>query len=368
MKTPTNQNQTVHRPFIFAALLAGIFLVPAVRAQPAVRNVDNRCLLIFDTSSDMKRRLPAVQKALGDILAASTNGQLHSGDTIGVWTFDQVLQTGQFPLQHWGPENAATIVSNINAFVGKQRYTKTTRFDALLPLLNQVVGGSKRLTVLIFCDGNGEIRGTPYDVGINKIFQERQGERQKARLPIVIGLRSQRGQYAGCMVSFPPQPVSLPEFPPLPEAVHAPTNAPAPPGPPRASGPSLIIVGTTITNRVPPPAPKPPPVPKPALTNPPTPVITSTPAPVVTNVVKPPAVVPPTQTSAVPAQPKIAAAPLTTTNAISPRSDNIEISRKSAFAMGAAFLAVAGGLAVFMFRRARKTGGDNPSDSSMKKD
>ena len=222
----------VHRPFIFAVLLAGIFLVPAVRAQPAVRNVDNRFLLIFDTSSDMKRRLPAVQKALNDILAASTNGQLHSGDSIGVWTFDQDLHTGQFPLQHWKPDNAAMIASNITAFVGKQRYSKKTSFDALLPLLNQVVQGSERLTVLIFCDGKGEIHGTPYDVGINQIFQQRQSERQKARLPIVIGLRSQRGQYVGCMVSFPPQPVSLPAFPPLPEAVPAPpkvTNAPAPP-------------------------------------------------------------------------------------------------------------------------------------------
>jgi len=106
MKTPTHQNQIVHRPFIFAVLLAGIFLVPAVRAQPAVRNGDNRFLLIFDTSSDMKRRLPAVQKALNDILAAGMNGQLHPGDSIGVWTFDQDLHTGQFPLQHWEPDNA----------------------------------------------------------------------------------------------------------------------------------------------------------------------------------------------------------------------------------------------------------------------
>jgi len=289
MKTPTHQNQIVHRPFIFAVLLAGIFLVPAVRAQPAVRNGDNRFLLIFDTSSDMKRRLPAVQKALNDILAAGMNGQLHPGDSIGVWTFDQDLHTGQFPLQHWEPDNAAMITSNITAFVGKQRYIKTTRFDAFLPLLNRVVGGSERLTVLIFCDGKGEIHGTPYDVGINQIFQQRQSERQKARLPIVIGLRSQRGQYTGCMVSFPPQLVSLPAFPPLPEAVHAPpkvTNAPAPPSPPRSSVPSLIIVGTTITNRVPPPAPEP------ALTNPPPKVITSTPAPAVTNEVKPPAVGP----------------------------------------------------------------------------
>src|SRR5208283_3169516 len=164
MKTPTPQNQMVHRPFIFAVLLAGIFLVPG-RAQPAAPNGNSRFLLIFDTSSDMKRRLPAVQKALNDILAAGTNGQLHSGDSIGVWTFDQDLHAGQFPLQHWDSDNAAGIASDINAFVGKQRYTKTTSFNALLPLLNRVVGGSERLTVLIFCDGKGEIHGTPYDAG-----------------------------------------------------------------------------------------------------------------------------------------------------------------------------------------------------------
>jgi hypothetical protein len=330
--------------------------------------VNNRFLLIFDTSSDMKRRLPAVQKALNDMLAASTNGQLHPGDTIGVWTFDQDLRRGQYPLQRWEPENAAVIASNISAFVGSQRYSKKTSFDALMPLLNQIVERSERLTVLIFCDGQGEIHGTLYDVGINqKIFQQHQSKWEKATLPIVVGLRSQRGQYTGCMVSFPPQPVSLPAFPPLPEAVHEPptvTNAPAP----RSSAPALIIVGTTITNHVPPPAPKPPPVPKPALTNPPPMVITSTPASAVTNEVKPPAVVPLMQTSAVPAQSQIAAMPLTTTNAIAPPSDNIEISRKSAFAIGAAFLAAAGGLVVFMLLRARKTGGDKSNDGSMKKD
>jgi hypothetical protein len=349
MKTQTHQNQIVHRPFIFAVLLAGIFLVPAVRAQPAVRNVDNRFLLIFDTSSDMKRRLPAVQKALTSILAASTNGQLHPGDTIGVWTFDQDLHAGQFPLQHWEPDNAGMITSNITAFVGKQRYTKTTRFDALLPLLNQVVGGSERLTVLIFCDGKGEIHGTPYDVGINQIFQQRQSERQEARLPIVIGLRSQRGQYSGCMVSFPPQPVSLPPFPPLPPPPAPPAPTPAPPPSVRSVAvPSLIIVGTTITNRVPPPAPKP------ALTNPPPMVITSTPAPVVTNEVKPPDEVPLMQTSAVPAQPEIAAVPLTTTNVIAPPPESSKTGHKGALAVGVAFLAVVGGLTVFMLRRSRK--------------
>jgi hypothetical protein len=365
MKTQTHQNQMVHCPFIFAVLLAGIILAPAARAQSAAPNVNGRFLLIFDTSSDMKRCLPAVQKALNDMLAASTNAQLHPGDTIGVWTFDQDLRRGQFQLQRWEPENAAVIASNISAFVGSQRYSKKTSFDALMPLLNQTVERSERLTVLLFCDGQGEIHGTPYDVGISNTFQQRRTERQKARLPIVVGLRSQRGQYAGCMLSFPPQPVSLPAFPPLPEAVHEPPKA-ADASTPRSSAPPLIIVGTTITNRVPPPAPKPPPVPKPALTNPPPMVIISTPTPVVANEVKPPAVEPFTQTGAVPAQSPIAAAPLATTNAITPPPESPGIGRKGALAIGVAFLA--GGLTVFMFRRTRKTSGDNPGDHSLKKE
>jgi hypothetical protein len=96
--------------------------------------------------------------------------------------------------------------------------------------------------------------------------------------------------------------------------------------------------------------------------------VTSTPAPVVTNEVIPTAIMPSMQTSAVPVQLKIDAALLPRTKAITPPSDNIEISRKSAFALGAAFLAAAGGLAVFMFRRVRKTSGDNPIGSSVKKD
>jgi hypothetical protein len=107
-------------------------------------------------------------------------------------------------------------------------------------------------------------------------------------------------------------------------------------------------------------------MPKPALTNPPPLVMTSTPASAVVNEMKPPAVGSLTQTSAVSAQPQIAAAPLTTTNnAIAPPPESPGIGRKGALAIGVAFLA--GGLTVFMFRRTRKTAGDKPHDGSMKK-
>ncbi len=341
MKTRTYRNQIFCRALRLAALLSGLFLAPALPAQPAAQKVDNRCLLVFDTSAEMKRRLPAVQAALNVLLASSLNGELHSNDTLGVWTFDQELQIGQFPLQRWEPDHAAVIASNLTAFVRGQRYSKKTRMDALVPLLNQVARSSERLTVVIFCDGYGEIKGTPYDTGINQIFQQRQLERQKARLPIAIALRSQLGQYVDCLVSFPPQPVSLPAFPPLPEP-------PVPPKPalaaPRPTLPPLIIIGTPPTNRVPPP--------KPAPTNPPPATDTST--------LAPPAVQPeplpnegiPLRTGATPARLTIAPALLPRTNAPAPPAGGSGAAHKGIRAPGVALLAVAAVLAALVLGRA----------------
>lgn len=346
MKTRTHQNQIIRQAWVLAALLAGTFLAPVLLAQPAERGGDNRFLLIFDTSSDMRARFPAVQKALDTLLATSVNGQLHSGDSFGVWTFDQDLHAGQFPLQYWVPENATLIASNITKFVKKQHYLNKTGFGALQPALNQVVQDSERLTVLIFCDGKGEIHGTPYDAGINRIFQQRESERQKEELPIVIGLRSQRGRYVGCMVSFPPQPVNLPEFPPLPEIAHEPpvAPAPAPPSTPRSSVPSLIIIGTPHTNRAPPAL-------KPVPASPPLMTATSTPAPAVANeVIRAPLV----QTNTVPVQTNIVAtAPPGPAKPAVPPPENSGTGFRETLAIGVAFLA--GGLVVFifMFRRTR---------------
>jgi hypothetical protein len=338
------QNRIIHGALLLAAVLGGMVAVPGLRAQPAVRKVDNRFLLVFDTSAEMKRRLKAVQNSLNTILATSADGQLHSNDSVGVWTFDEQLQTGQFPLQRWNPDQAVTITSTINTFVGSRRFSKKTSFEVLLPALNQVVHGSERLTVVIFCDGYGEISGTPYDQGINQVFQQRQDERQKARQPIVIVLHSQLGQFVDCMVSFPPQPVSFPEFPPMPRP--APAAPKAVPAPPRPSLPPLIIIGTPATNRAPPPAPKPAPA------NPPPLAATPTSPPTVVPEAKPLDAMPRPRSSNAPAQLKMDAGLLPRTSTVNPPSESPGFSHAEAFALGAVFLVV-GGLVVFLFGRAR---------------
>ena len=221
-------SQTPLNPFfrcgrLIAALFAGIFLTSAVPAQPMAGGADSRYLLIFDTSSGMKKRVPATQYAVERLFLSMMNGQLQPGDTVGAWAFDRKLRAGDFPLQHWMSQDAALIASNITNYVIRQRYSKSTRFDEVMPEVNNLVRNSERLTVLIFCDGDGEIKGTPVDDAINTIFKQNRSELGKADQTFIVVLRSQFGQYIGYTVNSSAVGVNFPGFPPLP--------APPPPAP-----------------------------------------------------------------------------------------------------------------------------------------
>lgn len=266
MNRPIHRIHFLRRMQLAAMLLAAIFLVPALRAQPTEQTVQSRFLFIFDTSKEMKPRLPAAEKALNTMLATSLRGELHAGDSMGVWTFGQNLQTKGYPLQSWNPDAAVAIASNLVKFVDEQHYAKTARYEMLQPLLNRVVQDSERLTVLVFCDGGGKISGTPYDAAISQVFKEKLGEQKNAQQPFVVVFRSQLGQYVGCAMTLPPQLLNIPPFPPLPEPPPPPKPKPtnAPPPAKVVMGQPLIIIGKKPAANVPPPVTIPPPVVAPA--------------------------------------------------------------------------------------------------------
>ena len=82
---------------------------------------------------------------------------------------------------------------------------------------------------------------------------------------------------------------------------------------------------------------------------------TSAPAPAVTNEMKPPAVAPLEQTSAVPAQTEITNEPLTPTNAAAPPPESSGIGHKGVWAMGVVILVLVVGLVISMWRRSHAT-------------
>lgn len=329
------------------ALLAAILLIPSLHAQTASQRVPNRFLLIFDTSSAMKKCLPDTQAAVEKLFFSMMNGQLQPGDSIGVWTFGQGVGSGEFPLQQWNPANAATIASNINTFVEKQRYRKSTDFDAAMRLLGAVVQNSERLTVLIFCDGDGEMHHTPFDDAINQIFEKNRRPMQKARQPFVLVLRSQAGAYVGYTVNSADGSVNFPQFPPIPQAPPVTPSNPPPPPAPVVLAPPLIIIGTNVGTNLPPPTP---PAPKLEMTNSQPSIAPANP----TNEVSA------AQTNLV-AETNVVSVPIETstaqTNAVASSPENSGISGGGALKIGVVLLIGAVALVILMIRRARKSGG-----------
>jgi len=368
--------------YIFA--LAGIFISP-VHAQ---QRYENRMLFVFDTAWAMKARLPKTQSAMSQLLITlMQRNELRNGDTIGVWTFCDDVSQGKFPLQIWDANSGGTIASNINRFVIEQKYKGSTRFDHLMLAIPTLVQNSDRLTIVVFCDGDGEISGTPFDAPINGLFKQKSKEARKEDQPFLVIIRSQLGRYAGCRVNVPPE-MEIPFFPTFP-APPVPLFTPPTNSAPRVSGPvqpPLLIVGKNVytgaaalTNH---------PLPQVVKTNPPEPVApTNVPAILKTNIVmitnyvsevtNAPMIVPiipPTNTVTVvatnllPAHTNPTALPiklLAKANAVAAKS---KASADKKFAIvGAGFLVAAIGLGIFLLQRSRRKNSSSLITRSMNK-
>lgn len=305
-----------HRPNLFAAarrwLLLGLAMLALPIAAPAQPAGPQRWLFVFDLSATMKKRLPATEDVLKNLLATGAGGRLQPGDYIGIWTYDSKLHAGQFPLVTWNPDQVTAIRTNLMAFLRTRSFSRSSQLAALQPPLDSVIAGSERLTVIIFCDGNSDISATPYDRGINQNFRDGQPERKKSGQPFVVVLRTAAGKYTGCTVNFPPGTINLPPFPAPPPPTNPPPPAPriTVPVKPPVVVPDLIITGT---NQGPAAAPTPKSAPvavAPASTSPPAagPIIVPAPGtnpapattPAATNPVPPAAPATPAMTSPAP--------------------------------------------------------------------
>jgi hypothetical protein len=213
-----------------AALCANLTGALNLSAAPAAASatVPGRYLLIVETSDDMRRRTEGTQKLLGELMRSGFNGQLRPGDTIGVWTFNDQLHTGVFPLQLWTPQTREKTAAGLVGFLKAQRYEKSGNLTPVLPEMASVVKDSDKITVLLVTTGADKIRGTPFDAEINDTYALNQSVQEKARLPYVTILRAVKGEFSGFTVNTPPWPVEFPKFSPPPATPKPVAAVPSP--------------------------------------------------------------------------------------------------------------------------------------------
>src|SRR6266566_4603618 len=221
---------------------------PPLQAEPEAAkrpSPTNRYLLIVNTSHSMGPRAEGSLRAVQQLLESAMNGQLRRGDTLGVWTFNQDLYAGRFPLQHWSPGDQRGIELRTLAFLQKQKYERRASFDKVLPAMDSLVEDSEFITVILVTDGDEPIRGTPFDDQINLLYKQWRDEQEKARQPLLTLLRAKDGRLTDYSVNAPPWPLELPPLPPelqnTQSAKVEPPKAPQKVQPPRA--PPLILSG-----------------------------------------------------------------------------------------------------------------------------
>lgn len=179
----------------------------------------NRWLFIVDTSHGMQRRAESARQIAASLIASGMSGQLHAGDSVGLWTFNTDLHSGQFPLQEWTPGNSRTVAQRVFDFLGNQKNEKDSRLEKIIPNLNQVIAASQFITVILISDGSSEIHGTPFDDRINASYKAWREQQEKSQMPFVTLLRARDGKIAQYVVNTPPFPL---EFPTLPEELLKP--------------------------------------------------------------------------------------------------------------------------------------------------
>ena len=237
---------TLKAQIFFRIACCGLALL-AVNGARAEDFQPSRFLLVFETSSAVKKNLPAIQQTLDQLFSSNLQNQMQENDDLAVWTVDDSLHTGTFPLASWSPDDAVTYSDHLKEFLGQQRFTRHASLAPLQPLLNRVAKNSEHLTVLIFCDSQSHLMGTPYDAGVNSIITNAATKGVSA--PFILVLRANHGTYLGCSVNRS-TPLNFPKFPPPPPKSEPPPPvvvakpAPATPAVVVPPVPALIIVGT----------------------------------------------------------------------------------------------------------------------------
>ena len=173
----------------------------------------NRWLFIVDISRGMQRRAEAARQIAASLVDSGMHGQMRPGDSIGLWTFNDALHSGQFPLQEWKPGDSRAIAQRVFDFLKSQKNEKDSRLEKIMPEMNQVIAASEFITVILISEGSTEIHGTPFDAKINSSYQAWRDQQEKSAMPFVTLLRARDGKIAQYVVNTPPFPLELPALP-----------------------------------------------------------------------------------------------------------------------------------------------------------
>ena len=197
------------RRAIFSCFSMAIAFALGVQEPRAATNnatgvPDNRWLMVVQTTASMQPRAVEAANLAAMLVASGMSGQMAAGDTLGLWTFDDSLHSGVFPLQLWTPSTRKAIADHIYDFLRAQKFQKEGHLSFVLFDARKVIENSEFLTIVLITDGTENLQGTPFDEKINKIYATWRKDQEKAHIPFITVLRAEHGKLTNCAVTVAP--------------------------------------------------------------------------------------------------------------------------------------------------------------------
>ncbi|MBI4327515.1 MAG: VWA domain-containing protein [Chloroflexi bacterium] len=202
---------------LLALLPSGILLAATASSDvpPAYRY-----LILIDTSFSMARTREATARTVRELIVTGVQGRMNRGDTLGIWTFNEEVETRRFPICLWAPEQKESLAERAVYSLRKERFEKQTRMDKALAEMFKAVQSSESLTIFIISDGDEPIVGTPFDRSINAIFRQYARSLRREKKPFVTMFVAQDGALNSWSAHTGGSVIVLPDLPPPRRAVQ----------------------------------------------------------------------------------------------------------------------------------------------------
>ena len=198
--------------FPLLAFLTACAAAAARAAEPtdAVAVPPYRYLFVIDTSLAMSRQKEITIDTVHKLILSGINGRIHTGDMLGIWTFNEKLVPDAFPAQMWIPQQRQDIANRAYRFLRDQKPAKKARMEEVVAAIRQTAAVSGVLTAFLFSDGTSAMKGTPFDDAINEIFKNHSDGMRNAKKPFVVVFVAQEGQLVDHAVSPGSGPIYIP--------------------------------------------------------------------------------------------------------------------------------------------------------------
>ncbi|MGZ5544667.1 MAG: hypothetical protein ACXWIU_08320 [Limisphaerales bacterium] len=164
------------------SLLAAPEKTASEKAAPEKQ--EGRYLFLIETSQAMDANKTALRKSIRSIIESGLNGQIKYGDTIGLWTYNDKLQT-DFPMVMWRNEHVQDVESAVDFWMSKQKFVHRSDLSKALPLLQKIVKASQKLTIIWMTTGNDHLTGLPFNKAIDDLQKEFRDSFRKQHVPFV---------------------------------------------------------------------------------------------------------------------------------------------------------------------------------------